>query len=127
MQDSNPAATFSAVLSALSSRGIAYVHVVQGTGESVRIDGDADLIDVKKYFPGTVIFNNGYTSEMAVSAISSHRCDLVSFGRPFISNPDFVRRIRERLPLNPVDNATVYGGTAAGYTDYRTYDSSSPS
>jgi N-ethylmaleimide reductase len=121
MSDSNPAAIFGAFLVELARRRVAYVHVVQGTGEFMRTDNDADLIDVKKYFPGTVIFNNGYTPGEAAAAISSGRCDLVSFGRPFISNPDLVRRFRERLPLSPIDNATVYGGSAAGYIDYPQY------
>jgi len=44
--------------------------------------------------------------------------DLVAFGRPFISNPDLVRRLREGAPLNPWDKNTFYGGGAAGYIDY---------
>ncbi len=121
MRDSNPVAVFGAFLTQLAARGIAYVHVVQGTGEAARTEGDSDLIDVKQHFPGTVIFNNGYTPELAEAAISSMRCDLVSFGRPFIANPDLVRRFREHLPLSPIDDITIYGGTAAGYTDYPEY------
>ena len=42
----------------------------------------------------------------------------MAFGRPFIANPDLVRRLRENAPLNTPDRATFYGGGAAGYTDY---------
>jgi len=42
----------------------------------------------------------------------------VAFGRPFIANPDLVRRLREDAPLNTPDPATFYGGGAKGYTDY---------
>jgi N-ethylmaleimide reductase len=55
---------------------------------------------------------------MAVDAVASGAADLVAFGKPFISNPDLVRRLRENLPLAPLDRATLYGGGAAGYTDY---------
>lgn len=55
---------------------------------------------------------------MAEQAIESGYADAVAFGRPFISNPDFVRRLQENAPLNPVRKDTVYGGGAEGYTDY---------
>ena len=44
--------------------------------------------------------------------------DAVAFGRAFIANPDLVTRLSQGLPLNAVQQATVYGGGAAGYTDY---------
>ena len=44
--------------------------------------------------------------------------DLVAFGKPFIANPDLVRRLRLDAPLNEPDKATFYGGGAEGYTDY---------
>ena len=46
--------------------------------------------------------------------------DLVAFGKPFIANPDLVRRLREGAPLNVPDKATFYGGGAKGYIDYPT-------
>ena len=45
-------------------------------------------------------------------------CDLVSFGRPFISNPDLAERLRLGAPLNEYDPTTFYGGDEHGYTDY---------
>jgi len=42
----------------------------------------------------------------------------VAFGRPFIANPDLVQRLRADAPLNTLDMARLYGGGAAGYTDY---------
>ena len=42
----------------------------------------------------------------------------MAFGRPFISNPDLVERLRRGAPLAEIDKATLYGGGAHGYTDY---------
>jgi 2,4-dienoyl-CoA reductase-like NADH-dependent reductase (Old Yellow Enzyme family) len=39
-------------------------------------------------------------------------------GRFALANPDIVERLRSNAPLNPVDPSTLYGGGAAGYTDY---------
>ena len=46
----------------------------------------------------------------------------ISFGRPFISNPDLVHRLSVGAPLSAGDTSTFYSGGAAGYTDYRTLD-----
>ena len=59
---------------------------------------------------------------MALDVVARGAADLVAFGRPFIANPDLVRRLREDAPLNVPDRATFYGGGAAGYTDYPTLE-----
>jgi N-ethylmaleimide reductase len=43
---------------------------------------------------------------------------MVAFGKLFISNPDLVERLRIDAPLSPLNSETLYGGGAAGYTDY---------
>jgi N-ethylmaleimide reductase len=62
--------------------------------------------------------NNGYSRDMALAAVASGAADLVAFGKLFISNPDLVRRLRDDLPLAALNPKTLYGGGAAGYTDY---------
>jgi N-ethylmaleimide reductase len=44
----------------------------------------------------------------------------VSFGVPFLANPDLVERLRADAPLNAADRSTFYGGDGRGYTDYPT-------
>jgi 3,4-dihydroxy 2-butanone 4-phosphate synthase/GTP cyclohydrolase II len=46
----------------------------------------------------------------------------ISFGRPFISNPDLVHRIAIGAPLAPGDESTFYSGDARGYVDYPRLD-----
>jgi N-ethylmaleimide reductase len=62
--------------------------------------------------------NNGYDFELANKALAAGSADLIAFGKPFISNPDLVERLRRGAPLNEWDKATFYGGGAKGYTDY---------
>jgi N-ethylmaleimide reductase len=60
---------------------------------------------------------------MAIDAVASGRADLVSFGRPFIANPDLVQRLSANAPLNMLmGQETFYGGGAHGYTDYPTLE-----
>ena len=50
--------------------------------------------------------------------MASGEADFVALGRPFIANPDLVRRLREDLALAELHPATTYGKGAAGYTTY---------
>lgn len=105
----------------LSSKNLAYLHVVDGLAFGFHDLGDPVLIgDVKKHFNGVVIANCGYTKETADAAIRAGDADMVSFGRPFISNPDLVDRFRTGAPLAPdADVASWFEDRGpAGYTDY---------
>ena len=63
---------------------------------------------------------NGYRPDgaRAEADLAADRGDLVAFGRPFIANPDLVRRIRAGLPLAAPDAATFYTPGEKGYIDY---------
>jgi N-ethylmaleimide reductase len=52
--------------------------------------------------------------------LDANAADLIAFGKPFISNPDLVERLKRAAPLNELDRATLYGGGEKGYTDYPT-------
>lgn len=61
--------------------------------------------------------------EKAEKILAAGYADLIAFGRPFIANPDLPQRLAHHWPLNDVsDPATLFGGTAVGYTDYPTYN-----
>lgn len=127
--DSDPQPLFDYVVKGLASRGLAYIHVIEGaTG------GPRDFQQGEKPFDyaafkaayrdaggtGAWMLNNGYTGDLANAALASGEADLVAFGRPFIANPDLVARLRDGVPLNELDKANLYGGGAKGYTDYPT-------
>ncbi|MGH7192479.1 MAG: hypothetical protein ACREJM_02975, partial [Candidatus Saccharimonadales bacterium] len=59
----------------------------------------------------------------AEQAIAAGYADLISFGRPFISNPDLVERFKNDWPLaEPAPMSDWYLPTGAkGYTDFPTY------
>ena len=69
--------------------------------------------------------NCGYTQETAEAAIRDGHADLISFGRPFLSNPDLVERFENDWPLNPPAETKVwYSAGAVGYTDFPRYKTS---
>src|SRR5262249_19569023 len=57
---------------------------------------------------------------LANKQLAANAADLIAFGKPFISNPDLVERLKKGAPLNAWDKNTFYGGSAKGYTDYPT-------
>ena len=103
---------------ALSKRGIAFVHVVEGATRDARDYLPFDYQALRKAFRGAYIANNGFTRELAIETVEKGEADLIAFGRLFIANPDLPERLKLDAPLNTPDVATFYGGDAKGYTDY---------
>ncbi len=98
----------------LGTLDLAYLHVLDSKpGFDVR-----GLM--RANYRGTLILNNGYTRDEAETDVAAGRADLVSFGVPFIANPDLPERFRLGAPLNTPDTATFYSGGARGYIDYPT-------
>ena len=124
-QDSDPVALFNHVIDRIAALKPAFVHVVEGqTGgarDNVPFDFEALRRRFKQAHPqGAWMVNNGYDRQMALDVVAAGHADLVAFGRPFISNPDLVQRLRIDAPLNTLQPATLYGGGAEGYIDYPT-------
>lgn len=121
IDDSNPEPVFTHAVQELARRDIGFLHIVEGLTGGPRTPGrptDFDLDKLRRLFPNTYIANNCYTRELAIEARAQNRADLIAFGRPFISNPDLVERLRRNAPLNALDADTLYGGDEHGYTDY---------
>jgi N-ethylmaleimide reductase len=100
------------LVDALAARDIGYLHLAGGTV------GAALLAEVRRRFPGTLVTNGGYDGERAENDLATGVADLVSFGRPFIANPDLPERLRTGAPIAEVDASTLYTPGATGYTDY---------
>jgi N-ethylmaleimide reductase len=121
--DSNPQATYGALVDALAQRRIAFLHFIEGNTGATHFTDGFDFAGARRAFPGTCIANNKYTREMAIQAVESGAADAVAFGVPFISNPDLVRRFQLNAPLTPANTRTYYGPGPIGYTDYPTLES----
>jgi N-ethylmaleimide reductase len=116
--DSNPQALFNHVAEQLGQLKLMYVHVVEGETGGKRDIAPLDYDALRQRVHAPWMVNNGYSLGLANEVLSQGGADLVAFGRPFISNPDLGRRLRQGAPMNELNPKTLYGGGADGYTSY---------
>ncbi|MFK0384365.1 alkene reductase [Agrobacterium sp. NPDC090273] len=125
--EADPQPLYNYVAEQLGSRGLAFVHVVEGATGGPRDfkqgDKPFDYDAFKAAYrnaggKGLWIGNNGYDRDSAIAAVENGKVDAVAFGKAFIANPDLVRRLKDDAPLNEPNQPTFYGGGAQGYTDY---------
>jgi N-ethylmaleimide reductase len=107
--------------SELQAIGVVYLHLVDPTRHGA--DAARTLATIRRRFTNTLILNGGFHTVAAIDdVLTSGKADLLAIGRPFISNPDLVERLRSGVPLAPPNPATFYSpgatGFAEGYTDY---------
>lgn len=119
MADSDPTALFTHLVKELNAYDLAYLHVVEAFGDDN--DTSFDFAALRAAFNGPYMANGGYTGETAEESLAAGLSDLVSFGMPYISNPDLPERLKQGAPLAEADGNTLYGGDAKGYTDYPSF------
>lgn len=122
MSDANPRETFSYLARELNKIGMGYLHLIEPIGGRMGFVPPKTRLGptLRKIFERTLILNGGYDLQSGNEAIASGEADLISFGVPFLANPDLPKRFRQNAPLNESDVATFYVGGEKGYTDYPT-------
>jgi N-ethylmaleimide reductase len=118
--------TFQYILGKLSDYDLAFIELV---GPGTNLQSTPIAIWQEDYFgwfrsnyTGTIMANLGFDCETGNRIIAEEKADLVSFGLPFIANPDLVERFQNAWPLAVADRDTFYTGGEKGYTDYSNYN-----
>lgn len=116
--DPHTADLFERLASELNKLDILYVHIVDHSSMGApEVPADAKK-RIRDSFKGVVILSGGYDVKRAEHDLGERKGDLVAFGRPFISNPKLVSKLKHKQHLLPVDEATMYTPGEKGYTDY---------
>ncbi|MFY3985911.1 N-ethylmaleimide reductase [Achromobacter xylosoxidans] len=102
----------------IAQREVAYLHISEPDWVGAAPLTDEFRLAVRSRFQGVIIGAGGYTREKAERLIEAGLIDAAAFGRSYIANPDLVERFRLNAPLNELRTDLIYGGGAAGYTDY---------
>jgi N-ethylmaleimide reductase len=118
ISDSHPQPLFDHIVDGLNALKLTYIHVIEGATGGPRDNAPFDYASLRKRFTRAYMANNGYDFALANKQLDAGAADLIAFGKPFISNPDLVERLKKGAPLNEWDKNTFYGGGAKGYTDY---------
>jgi N-ethylmaleimide reductase len=118
--DSDPVPLFLAAAEAMSSIGIAHLELREPPLNGTFGKGDMPPLApvLRSAFKGTLILNSDFDASRAQTDLDTGVGDAVAFGRPFISNPDLVRRLSEEIPLAEGDPATWFTQGREGYLDY---------
>jgi N-ethylmaleimide reductase len=118
--DSNPNALFPAAAAALDAIGIGFLELreVKPYGNFGKTDVPRVSPLIREVFKGPLVLNQEYNLQNATEDLASGLADAISFGRPYISNPDLVTRLANDIALNADNFRTWYSSGAVGYTDY---------
>lgn len=119
--EADPHHTYIEAIKVLEQAGIAYLSIAEADWDNAPDLPEPFYQAVRAEFSGRIIYAGKYTVQKSVDILSKGYGDLFAFGRPFIANPDLPERIANHWPLNEADPATMYGGTAIGYSDYPRY------
>jgi len=120
--DADPIATHKALLDALDTARLAYVHVMLPDAFAAALNNAGDpkaiLPTLRPHVKGALLAAGGLKKDSAEELLQSGLIQVAVFGRPFIANPDYVDRIRLGKPLAVPNEALFYTPDAEGYSDY---------
>ena len=124
--DPDPAETFGEAARVAQRHGVAFLELREpgpdGTFGQTDVPKQSSMI--RQIYKGPLVLNSDYTADEASADLAADRCDAISFGRPFISNPDLVERIRQGADWAPNTDVprSWYLPGPQGYIDYPTLD-----
>ncbi|QWC56466.1 alkene reductase [Erythrobacter sp. 3-20A1M] len=122
--DPDPVETFGAAARVVEKHKLAFLELRQPGPEGTFGNTGVPQQDahIRQLYSGPLVLNSDYGAADGAQDVASGRCDAVSFGRPFISNPDLPDRIRQDAEFAPNVNVpqSWYLPGAAGYIDYPT-------
>jgi len=103
----------------LSKIKLAYIHIVD---QRVAFGAPDFTLNIKKIikenFKGIVISGGDVNSQEKAEAVLDSGLDLVYVGRPYISNPNLVEKLKNKAELVSPDFDTFYTAGEKGYIDY---------
>ncbi len=120
LMDSNQERTYGYIAEKLNGYKLAYLHLSELMQPEERLaNPEKSFVPFyRKLYNGTLLSCGGHSHESGEQMLKNGEADLIVYGRPFISNPDLVERMKNNYPLAEPDTDTFYHGGEKGYTDY---------
>jgi N-ethylmaleimide reductase len=120
-EDSDAEAVFLCVADTLSRLRIAFLEVREPAPNIRAAGGPVIAARMRERFRGPMVLNTGYDRADAMAAVTNGLADAITFGKPYIANPDLAKRLALNVPLGTVNVSTLYAPGPAGYIDYPRY------
>lgn len=104
----------------LENIGVTYIHLCEADWDDAPEIPTEFRRSLRANFSRTIIATGNKTPNEANQLLGEGLVDLVGFGRKFLTNPDYPKRVKINAAMNQIsDNHTLFGGgTFRGYTDY---------
>lgn len=120
VDDSHQNELFTHAAATLDSLGIAFLELREPGPEGTFGKSDRPPVAplIRKAFKGVLVLNSDYDFERGQAALASGRADAITFGRPFLANPDLPHRFAKGVTLTRDDPKTWYSQGEEGYTTY---------
>jgi 2,4-dienoyl-CoA reductase-like NADH-dependent reductase (Old Yellow Enzyme family) len=95
-EDNRDKAVFDYLLPLLESKKLAYLHggIFDDAMRFDSLKGKNTSEFLREGYKGTLVGVGSYTYESANKAIDEQSFDLIAIGRPFIANPDYMKKIK---------------------------------
>ncbi len=124
VEDSDPQSLFTSLAARLEEMHVPWIELREAhqPTSAGAVPTPAVSPAMRQVYSGAILLNSDYDGPSARARMAEGIADAISFGRPFISNPDLVHRIAVGAPLSPGDVRTYYSGGAEGYVDYPPLD-----
>ena len=124
VEDSDPIPLFTALAHRLEELKVPWIELREAHKPTSAGSIPTEPVSpaMRPIYSGKIVLNSDYDGPSARARMAEGIADAISFGRPFISNPDLVERIRSGTALAPGDESTFYSGNARGYVDYPTME-----
>ena len=124
IEDSDPIKLFGAVAERLEELRVPWIELREAhqPTSAGSIPTAPVSPSMRPIYSGKILLNSDYDGPSARERMAEGIADGISFGRPFISNPDLVRRLAIGAPLAEGDSSTFYSGGPEGYIDYPIFD-----
>lgn len=116
--DENTEQQYQQLAAGLKQIGIVYLHIVDHSSLGAPAVPQSVKDAIRQAFGASIILAGGYDASRGEAAIKEGKADLIAFGRPFLSNPDLVKRMSMGAELNQPDFSTFYTPGEKGYNDY---------
>ncbi len=110
-------ATYDYLSKELNKIGILYLHMIDYAARATE-EGQALIQTIRNNFTNTLILNGGYNRERAEEVLTNGLADAISFGSPFVSNPNLPHKLQHAVDLKAADPALFFSAGAEGFTDY---------